>query len=83
MKSLKLKAFLIMVIIGIFMVCTPKLCYAANEEAVLVKQSENEYIIYMKQYLKQEFEFAFSNDNVAIAFLSSTDIFSLDILKSI
>lgn len=65
MKSLKLKAFLIMVIIGIFMVCTPKLCYAANEEAVLVKQSENEYIIYMKQYLKQEFEFAFSNDNVA------------------
>ena len=66
--------FLITILVGICMLlCMPALSYATNEDLVIVKQSESEYIIYMKQYLKHEFEFAFSNDKlVDVATLSFT-----------
>lgn len=58
--------FLITMIIGIFVFfCMPVVSNAANENLSLVKQAENEYIIYLKEYLNNEFEFAFSNDEGA------------------
>lgn len=58
--------FLITMIIGIFVFfCMQVVSNAANENLSLVKQAENEYIIYLKEYLNNEFEFAFSNDEGA------------------
>lgn len=58
--------FLITILLGVCMLlCMPVFSDAANEELVIVEKTENEYIIYLKQYLNQEFEFAFSNNNVA------------------
>lgn len=63
---MKKNNFLITMIIGIFVFfCMPVVSNAANENLSLVKQAENEYIIYLKEYLNNEFEFAFSNDEGA------------------
>ena len=62
MKSSKLKILLMIVIVGVFTVGMPIFTYAANESAVIVKQSDSEYLIYLKGYLEKEFQFAFSND---------------------
>lgn len=67
---------LITILIGIcIMLSLPVFSYATNEELVIVEQSESEYIIYLKQYLNQEFEFAFSNnkeaDTSTITFINS------------
>ena len=40
----------------------PIIAYGTNESAVIVKQEDNSYIIYLKGYLDQEFKFAFSDD---------------------
>lgn len=63
---MKKTKFLITMIIGIFVFfCIPVLSNAANENLVIVRQAENEYIIYLKEYLHSDFEFAFSNDEGA------------------
>ena len=62
MKTSKLKILLMIVIIGILTVGMPIIAYGTNENAVVVKQSESEYLIYVKSYLKQNFQFAFSNN---------------------
>ncbi len=62
MQNLKLK---LISIIGIFFMVSCLLgisVSAANDEMVIVKQNESEYIIYLKNYLDDEFEFAFSNN---------------------
>lgn len=61
MKNSKLKILLMVVIIGIFTVGMPIFTYAANENAVVVKQENNSCIIYVKGYLDKEFQFAFSD----------------------
>lgn len=61
MKKLKLKMFLIITIIGIFTIGIPMICYGANEKLAIVKNGNNE-MIYLKEYLNKEFQFAFSND---------------------
>ncbi len=75
MKFSKLKILLMVVIIGIITVGMPIIAYGTNEDAVIVKQSESEYIIYLKAYLNQEFQFAFSNNKEAdvatLAFVNS------------
>ena len=68
MKNSKLKILLIVVIIGIFTIGIPIFAYATNENIAIVKQEDNSYIIYVKGYLQDEFQFAFSDDkNVAPA----------------
>ena len=53
MKNLKLKILLIIAIAGIFAVCMPIYVYGANENTVVVKKSDSEYMIYLKEYLEQ------------------------------
>ena len=65
MKTSKLKILLMIVIIGILTVGMPIIAYGTNENAVVVKQSESEYIIYLKGYLDKEFKFAFSDNKEA------------------
>ena len=48
MKTSKLKILLMIVIIGILTVGMPIIAYGTNENAVVVKQSESEYVIYLK-----------------------------------
>lgn len=60
---MKKSRILIAILIALIcMLCIPVFSYATNEELVIIKETENEYIIYLKEYLKTEFEFAFSND---------------------
>ncbi len=61
----KTKILITLLIIGICVICMSKFSYGANEELVILKKTEDECLIYLKQYLKQEFEFAFSNDSTA------------------
>ncbi len=65
MKTSKLKILLMIVIIGILTVGMPIIAYGTNENAVVVKQSESEYLIYLKGYLDKEFKFAFSDNKEA------------------
>lgn len=63
---MKSKKILITLLIGICMlICIPVFSYATNEELVIVEEATNQYIIYMKQYLNKEFQFAFSNNKDA------------------
>ena len=62
MKNSKLKILLMAIIIGILTIGMPIIAYGTNESAVIVKQEDNSYIIYLKGYLDQEFKFAFSDD---------------------
>lgn len=62
MKKLKLKILVVIAIIGIFTIGMPILSYGTNENIVVVKEAENEYIIYIEECLDKEFEFAFSNN---------------------
>jgi len=61
MKKTKIIITLLIAIICI--ISMPIKSNATNEELVIVKQTEEEYIIYLKQYLNQEFEFAYSNNS--------------------
>ena len=62
MKKTKFKILLALVIISIFTIGMPIIAYGANENAVIVKQSDDEFLIYLKGLLNEDFEFAFSND---------------------
>lgn len=59
----KTKILITLLTIVMFMLCMPLFSYGANEELVIVQKAENEYIIYLKQYLEKEFKFAFSNNS--------------------
>lgn len=61
----KLKIILTFFVAVICVLCIPVSSNATNEELVIVEEASNQYIIYIKQYLNKEFEFAFSNDNEA------------------
>jgi len=58
----KTKKIITLLIAIICIISMPIISNATNEEIVIVKESEEQYIIYLKQYLNQEFEFAFSNN---------------------
>ena len=60
MAKTKILITLLMVIVCILSI--PTLSNATNEELVIVRDTTNQYIIYLKQYLNIKFEFAFSND---------------------
>lgn len=60
MKKIKFIFSIVFFIVCIFMVTTSS--YGANDNLVIVKQSDVEYIIYTKEFFNQSFEFAFSND---------------------
>lgn len=61
----KIRILITLIIIGICMITMPIFSYGANEELVIVRNSENNYLIYIKELLNQNFEFAFSNDKNA------------------
>ena len=52
----------ISLIVVLAMIVTQLTVFATNEKIELVKNSTNEYIIYVKDMLKNDFKFAFSND---------------------
>ncbi len=61
MKNKKMKWVLITLITSIIMtIATP--IYATSENVQVVKKSDNNYLIYVKDNLNIEFEFAFSNN---------------------
>lgn len=59
----KTKIIITLLIAIICIIIMPIKSNATNEDLVIVKQTEEEYIIYLKQYLNQEFEFAYSNNS--------------------
>ena len=61
MKKTRLLTTLL--IVGLCMLFMPIFSYGANEDLVIVKNTEDEYIIYLKQYLEKDFKFAFSNNS--------------------
>lgn len=64
MKDSKFKIISLIVLAIMLILIMPISVYAANEEAVIVKDTnKNEYIIYVKGYLSDAFEFAFANSN--------------------
>lgn len=74
MSNSKFKFSLLIIIIMAIMLI-PFSSYATNENLVVVKQNDEEYIIYISGFLEQEFEFAFSNNSAEeienLTFISS------------
>ena len=75
MQDLKLKLFFL---VGIFMTLTLLLgisVYATEGNIQIIKESDTNYLIYVKNNLEKPFEFAFSDDNSAdkntLAYLSA------------
>lgn len=62
MKNLKNKFILIIAVVVAMLILIPLNVNAANESVVIVKEEQNKYIIYLKDFLNSEFEFAFSNN---------------------
>lgn len=69
MKSLKSKIIFTVIMALMIILIMPLSIFAANEETIIVKditeEGEEKYIVYLKDYLNKEFEFAFSNDRTA------------------
>lgn len=64
MKNLKSKICIgVMIFITILMIHLT--VNATNDDIAILEKQENEYILYLKQYLNQEFYFAFSNSQNA------------------
>lgn len=61
----KTKILITVFMVVICILSIPTLSNATNEELVIVKDTTNQYIIYLNQYLNSEFEFAFSNEKTA------------------
>ena len=64
MNNLKTKGILAAIIMLIILFVSTSI-FAAGEEMQVVKKSEKEYMIYIKDNLTKAFEFAFSNDKNA------------------
>lgn len=65
MQNLKSKMIFLL---GIFLIVSCLLgisVYATNENVQIVKKSDNQYLIYVKNSLNDSFEFAFSDDSAA------------------
>lgn len=69
MKSLKSKIIFTVIMALMIILIMPLSIFAANEETIIVKditeEGEEKYIVYLKDYLNKEFEFAFSKDRTA------------------
>ena len=61
MKAKKIMTVLVIAIILIGIVSVPVL--ASTNEKVILKNSDNEYLIYFKEFCKKEFQFAISKDS--------------------
>ena len=61
MKAKKIMAVLVIAIMMIGMASVPVL--ASTNEKVILKNSDNEYLIYFKEFCKKEFQFAISKDS--------------------
>ena len=61
MKRTRLKFIIMIVTFVLGIIFFQSTIFAANENLVIVKESETKYIFYLKEYLTEEFEFAFSN----------------------
>lgn len=62
MKNLKVKLAVAFILCLLTTICMHTLVFAANENVQILEKSETEYLIYLSGHLKQEFEFAFTND---------------------
>ena len=58
MKAKKIMAVLVIAIMLIGIVSVPVL--ASTNEKVILKNSDNEYLIYFKEFCRKEFQFAIS-----------------------
>ena len=61
MKAKKIMTVLVIAIMLIGIVSVPVL--ASTNEKVILKNSDNEYLIYFKEFCKKEFQFAISKDS--------------------
>lgn len=61
MKAKKIMAVLVIAIMLIGIVSVPVL--ASTNEKVILKNSDNEYLIYFKEFCRKEFQFAISKDS--------------------
>ena len=61
MKAKKIMAVLVIAIMLIGIVSVPVL--ASTNEKVILKNSDNEYLIYFKEFCRKEFQFAISQDS--------------------
>lgn len=64
MKKSRIKIF-ISLIIFTTIICMGIIVNATNEDVAILGKQNNEYIIYLKDYLKKDFYFAFSNSENA------------------
>ena len=62
MKPLKLKWVVTIIIILAITLGIQSMVLATNEEIQILKKSDSEYILYLKNHMESEFEFSFSND---------------------
>ena len=62
MKPLKLKWFVTIIIILAITLGIQSMVLATNEEIQILKKSDSEFILYLKNHMESEFEFSFSND---------------------
>jgi hypothetical protein len=62
MKKLKSRLLVLTLTLILLLLTMPIAVYAANENVEMIKQSDGNYLIYIKNNLKTDFEFAFSND---------------------
>ena len=63
MQNLKLKLVFLLGLVLMISCLLGVSVYATNEETVIVKENEEEYLVYLKDYLNTKFEFAFSNNS--------------------
>lgn len=59
----KVKSCFIVIFTFLVLVLLTNSCFAINEDYLVLKKSNDNYIVYIKSYLENEFEFAFSNDS--------------------
>ena len=62
MKPLKLKWVVTIIIILAITLGIQSMVLATNEEIQILKKSDSEFILYLKNHMESEFEFSFSND---------------------
>lgn len=62
MKETKLKFFISTLVFIVALITIKLTAYATNENIEIIKKDDTEYLIYIKENLKNNFEFAFSNN---------------------
>lgn len=66
MRKAKSRILIVMLLLVILLSILQIKSLAANSNTMIIKESENNYIIYIEEMLNQNFEFAFSNSEDAV-----------------